>query len=32
MKDYIIHGTQVEKLIKILQDGYIDNKPKKKIL
>lgn len=30
MKDYIIHGTQVENLIKILQDGYIDNKPKKK--
>ena len=30
MKEYIIHGTQIENLIKILQDGYIDNKPKKK--
>ena len=30
MKEYIIHGTQIENIIKILQDGYIDNKPKKK--
>ena len=30
MKEYIIHGTQIENLIKIIQDGYIDNKPKKK--
>ena len=30
MKEYIIHGTQLENLIKILQDGYIDNKPPKK--
>lgn len=30
MKEYIIHGTQIENLIKILQDGYINNKPLKK--
>ena len=30
MKEYIIHGTQIENIIKIIQDGYIDNKPKKK--
>ena len=30
MKEYIIHGTKVENLIKILQDGYINNKPLKK--
>jgi hypothetical protein len=24
MKEYIIHGTQVENLLSILQDGYID--------
>ena len=28
--DYLIHGTQPENLIKILKDGYIDNKPIKK--
>ena len=28
--DYIIHGTRLENLIKILKSGYIDNKPKKK--
>ena len=30
MKEYIIHGTKVENLIKIIQDGYINNKPLKK--
>jgi len=30
MKEYIIHGTKIENIIKILQDGYIDNKPKKR--
>ena len=30
MKEYIIHGTKVENLSKILQDGYINNKPSKK--
>lgn len=30
MKEYIIHGTQPENLIKIMEDGYIDNKPAKK--
>ena len=30
MKEYIIHGTQIENLIHILQDGYITNNPKKK--
>lgn len=30
MKEYIIHGTQPTNLIKILDDGYIDNKPAKK--
>ena len=30
MKEYIIHGTQIENIIKIIQDGYIDNKPLKK--
>ena len=29
--DYLIHGTQIENLIKILKCGYIDNKPIKKI-
>ena len=28
--EYIIHGTQIKNLIKILKDGYIDNKPIKK--
>ena len=28
--EYIIHGTSDENLIKILKDGYIDNKPIKK--
>ena len=28
--DYLIHGTQPDNLIKILKDGYIDNKPIKK--
>ena len=30
--DYLIHGTQPENLIKILKDGYIDNKPDKKYI
>jgi hypothetical protein len=30
MKEYLVHGTKQENLIKILQDGYIDNKPSKK--
>lgn len=30
MKEYIVHGTTPQNLIKILQDGYIDNKPSKK--
>ena len=30
MKEYIVHGTQVENLVNILQDRYIDNKPPKK--
>lgn len=30
MKDYIIHGTKLENLINILQDGYINNTPSKK--
>jgi hypothetical protein len=30
MKEYLVHGTKLENLIKILQDGYIDNKPDKK--
>jgi len=30
MKEYIIHGTQIENIIKILQNGYINNKPLKK--
>ena len=30
MKEYIIHGTQIKNIIKILKDGYIDNNPKKK--
>ena len=30
MKEYIVHGTQQENLIHILQDGYIDTKPPKK--
>jgi hypothetical protein len=30
MKEYIVHGTQPENLIHILQDGYIDTKPPKK--
>ena len=30
MKEYLVHGTNVNNLIKILQDGYIDNKPAKK--
>ena len=32
MKEYIIHGTQPENLIHILQDGYIDTKPLKKYM
>ena len=28
--EYIIHGTQVKNIIKILKDGYIDNDPPKK--
>ena len=32
MKEYIIHGTQPENLIHILQDGYIDTKPPKKYM
>ena len=28
--DYIIHGTKLENLIKILKDGFIKNKPMKK--
>jgi hypothetical protein len=27
MKEYIIHGTQPENLIKILENGFIDNNP-----
>ena len=30
MKEYIVHGTTPENLIKILENGYIDNKPAKK--
>jgi hypothetical protein len=30
MKEYIIHGTQPENLIHILQDGFIDTKPPRK--
>ena len=29
MKEYIIHGTQPEILVKILEDGFIDNNPTK---
>ena len=29
---YIIHGTNIDNLLQILKDGYIDNKPKKKHL
>ena len=29
MKEYIVHGTNYENLIKILDNGYIDNKPEK---
>lgn len=29
MKEYIIHGTQPENLVKILEDGFIDNNPTK---
>ena len=29
MKEYIIHGTQPEILVKILEDGFIDNNPDK---
>ena len=32
MKEYIVHGTQPENLIHILQDGYIDTKPPKKYM
>ena len=32
MKEYIVHGTQPENLIHILQDGYIDTKPHKKYM
>jgi len=28
--EYIIHGTQIKNLIKILKDGYINNDPDKK--
>ena len=27
MKEYLVHGTNYDNLIKILQDGYIDNNP-----
>ena len=30
MKEYIVHGTNYDNLIKILENGYIDNKPAKK--
>lgn len=29
-KEYIIHGTMEEQLVKILKDGYINNNPNKK--
>ena len=30
--DYLIHGTQPENLLKILKDGFINNKPDKKYI
>ena len=30
-KEYIIHGTLEEQLVKILEDGYINNNPNKKL-
>jgi len=29
---YLVHGTQPKNLLKILKDGYINNKPDKKYI